>query len=67
MNKATEVPFSVEAKTRDKLTKKMADINNEWGAYHNFFDIQFVQGNWVAWYVLDTIEVFKRQKINGGK
>jgi hypothetical protein len=25
-------------------------VNARAGAFHKFFDIQFVNGNWIAWY-----------------
>lgn len=59
----SQVPFYVEAPSKDALIQAMIAINAG-KAFHNFFDIQKDGANWVAWYYVDTGELAKR-KING--
>lgn len=47
------VPVSIEAKSRDDLTKLMLAIQGRLRLKIAFFDIQFAQGKWIAWYEVD--------------
>jgi len=47
------VPVSIEAKSRDEMTKLMLAVQGRLSRKVSFFDIQFVQGKWVAWYEID--------------
>lgn len=40
----------VKAKTSEMLTRKMRKIQIQRGAQVPFFDIQFAEGFWYAWY-----------------
>lgn len=56
-------PESVSASTRQGLTRKMArlQINNE-NVTYKFFDIQYANGEWVAWYNKEIELLNRRQK-----
>jgi hypothetical protein len=44
-------------------------VNAKYGAFHRFFDIQFVGGKWFAWYFrdLDANDVNDVNEIEGGE
>lgn len=50
MEKINLIPLSIEADTRDELTRKMMKINMVTNSYHRYFDIQKDGRKWVAWY-----------------
>ena len=47
------VPVSVTAKTRDELTMACLQVQMNTGLKVRFFDINFVKGEWIAWYEID--------------
>lgn len=52
-----DVPHYVKARTPDALIKAMLQNNMRLKAYVNYFDIQFVNGSWYAWYLIDYTKV----------
>lgn len=44
------IPAFVQARSPQGLRRQMLMVNARAGAFHKFFDIQFVNGNWIAWY-----------------
>lgn len=48
-----DVPHYVRAKTPDALIKAMLANNVKLKAYVGYFDIQFVNGYWYAWFTID--------------
>lgn len=56
-----DVPHYVRAKTPDALIKAMLLNNTKLKAYVGYFDIQFVNGYWYAWFTID-IEKMLEQK-----
>lgn len=49
------VPVSITAKTEKELTLKMLKNNTIFSCQFIYFDIQFVKGQWVAWYFNDIL------------
>jgi len=56
------VPTSITAKSRGELTKQMLIIQRKLESKLHFFDIQFVKGEWVAWYEADFKNIIKKAK-----
>lgn len=50
------IPNFVQAKTADKLRESMLALQLKHQKKLRFFDIQYVNGKWIAWYELDFIE-----------
>lgn len=44
------IPQFVTARSPLGLRRAMLMANSKAGAFHKFFDIQFVSGRWYAWY-----------------
>lgn len=57
------VPVYITAKSADDLLTVMAKNNMKYGMNFRYFDIQFVENKWFAWYYLDKTKVMK-DKIN---
>lgn len=47
------IPKFIEAKSKKDLTRFMFIAQQRFRANLHFFDIQFAQGNWIAWYEID--------------
>lgn len=47
------VPHYVRAKTPDALTKAMLANNMKLKAHVGYFDIQYANGYWYAWFIID--------------
>ena len=56
------VPTSIEAKTRDELTMLMLVVQSRLKAKVHFFDIQFEQGKWIAWYEVNLEATLVKNK-----
>jgi cellobiose phosphorylase len=50
MNPIDSIPRYITAKTKDELVKKMLQNNAVRGAYLNYFQIQNIDGEWIAWF-----------------
>lgn len=48
-----DVPHYVKARSPDGLIRAMLANNVRLKAYVSYTDIQFVNGNWYAWYTID--------------
>lgn len=48
-----DVPHYVKAKTADGLIKAMLANNVKLKSFVGYFDIQFVNGYWYAWFTVD--------------
>ena len=59
----TTVPVYVSGKTADELMLAMARNNKKYGTNFKYFDIQFVENLWFAWYYHDNTKLIK-QKID---
>lgn len=49
-----DVPHYVKAKSPDGLIRAMLANNVKLKAYVGYFDIQFVNGYWYAWFTIDV-------------
>lgn len=47
----THIPNALTAKTLNGLRRSMFLNNIKYRAYHRYFDIQFVNGKWYAFYI----------------
>jgi hypothetical protein len=47
------VPVSITANTAQDLSALMLELNHRTQRENRYFDIQFVKGQWVAWYLQD--------------
>jgi hypothetical protein len=56
MAKVTMVPISINAPSEKELTFKMLQTNTLFGKQMLYFDIQFVNNQWTAWYFNDILE-----------
>lgn len=56
------IPRSLAAPTRDKLGRLMLLNNFKHSIEFRYFDIQFVNGEWIAWYnvILDKEKLLAR-------
>lgn len=52
---AFNIPHFLKEKTAIKLQQAMLNQNAKTGKKYEYFDIQYVNGNWYAWYY-DSIE-----------
>lgn len=48
-----DVPHYIKARTPDALIRAMLANNVRLKSYVSYFDIQFVNGQWYAWYTID--------------
>lgn len=66
MRSQITVPAYLQAKTKDELRKLMRAVQLKHGMKFHFFDIQYAEGKWVAWYEISlTQEVEKGAVTNG--
>jgi len=54
MSKSNEIPLFVTAKTKEELVSVMWATNAKLMCQLQYFDIQFVDKEWVAWYFYDA-------------
>lgn len=47
------IPHYVKARTPEGLKRAMLQNNLKFKAYCNYSNIQFVDGNWYAWFTVD--------------
>lgn len=50
------IPNFITAESPQGLRRKMLRNNIKWKGYVKYFNIQFVKGKWVAWYVIGLEE-----------
>lgn len=61
------IPQYVSARSPQGLRRAMIMLNAKSGAWHKFFDIQYVDGRWFAWFYQEvTAEDLKPLPVNGG-
>lgn len=46
----TEVPAFVKSRTPEGLRRKMLQNNAKSRISHHYFDVQYADGSWYAWY-----------------
>lgn len=56
MNSRT-IPLFLTAKTKEELVKVMFKNSQRLSHYVKYFDIQYVDGMWVAWFEFDALKV----------
>ena len=57
------IPHFLKEKTPLKLQQAMLSLNSFKGKEYKYFDIQYVNGYWYAWYY----EVLSEEEIQGGR
>lgn len=62
MMRMTQVPVFLEANSKEDLVKKMLQANHKSSQWNNYFDIQKVDGKWIAWYFFDINPMSRRAK-----
>ena len=55
-----KIPNFIQEKTPLKLQQAMLNLNASKGKEYKYFDIQYVNGVWYAWYYEDVKETIKR-------
>jgi hypothetical protein len=58
------IPFFLEANSPIELVRLMFENNVKRGAYHQYFDIQNVNGKWFAWF---NVRIEDIGELNGRK
>ena len=56
------VPTFIEAKSKPELVKRMLIVQQRLKMKVQFFDIQYADGKWVAWYEVDFKNDFMKPK-----
>lgn len=58
------IPTFLKAKTAEELRSLMLKNNLKLNQEFNYFDIQFANGSWFAWYyiALDTAQILNERK-----
>ena len=59
----TLIPFSITAKSRNGLSIAMLKNNQATNTQYKYFDIQYVNGEWVAWFYANAID--RKGELNG--
>ena len=52
----TSLPNFLSSESPKGLRRKMLENNGRLGMFVSYFDIQFVDGLWYAWYYFDAID-----------
>lgn len=60
--RAGEIPSFIKALTPRGLRLSMLRNNTKHGVTFQYFDIQFVEGKWIAWFYLPARELLKESK-----
>lgn len=55
----SDIPAYITAKSPQGLRRKMFETNLKLKAFVNYQHIQFADGQWYAWFVLDTDQAEK--------
>ena len=50
----SHIPNVLKASTTEELRRLMLQTNTKHKAYLRYFDIQFAQGKWHAWYISEV-------------
>ena len=58
-------PSFVRARTPRQLQRRMMQVQTRDGARHNWYDIQFANGLWYAWYIKREDENVEEAIIEG--
>lgn len=61
-SKITRIPNYLSARSPQALRRLMLAMNMKMGGEVKYFDIQFVQGKWFAWFFLDIEDDLKTHK-----
>jgi len=62
MAKVNEIPLFITAKTKEELVSAMWKNNSNLMHQLQYFDIQFVNNEWVAWYFYDAAKLKQQGK-----
>lgn len=57
-----QIPFYIKSRSPNGLRRLMLQTNNNAGLTFHYFDIQFVNGYWFAWFYKD-VDMLRSQDI----
>lgn len=65
MSVTYRIPHFIKAKSPDTLRRLMLANNAKYGQFFDYKNIQFANGEWVAWFYRDLTmdEVFEAEKL----